>query len=458
MTPEYQAFLASKAPRAQAIGIEPSPMPDHLLDFAGYATSFAVRSGRAALFLSTGMTKTRCQLEYSKQAAAATNGRALILTPLAVARQFEREGLPLGYDVRVVRDQSEVTEGINVCNYDRLDKLDTRAFGSVSLDESSVLKSYTGKTTRALIEAFAETRFKLCATATPAPNDHMELGQHAEFLGVMPSNEMLARWFITDQTQMGRYRLKGHATIDFWDWMASWAMMADSPDDLGFDGSRFVLPDLSIHRHRVIGDVRRPAGELFVSDVSATNMHTIKRQTATARADAVATLIAAEPSEFWVIWCDTDYESAALMDVLSDAKEVRGSQSIDLKESTLAAFAAGEFGQIVTKPSVAGFGVNWQHVARMAFVGRSFSFEQWHQAVRRCWRFGQKRPVDVHIIVAEGEEQIGRVIDRKSSDHAAMIAAMREASRRKLGRSSELKVAYDPKHDGRLPEWLVSAA
>jgi hypothetical protein len=380
----------------------------------------------------------------------------LLLTPLAVARQIEREGLALNYNVRVIRSQDEARDGINVCNYDRLGALDTVQFGAVSLDESSILKSFTGATTRALIASFAGHRFKLASTATPAPNDHMELGQHAEFLGIMASNEMLARWFVSDQTQMGRYRIKGHAEALFWDWMASWARCAETPDDLGFDGSRFVLPELRTIRHKAAGDIRAPAGALFLSDLSATNIHDVKRQTADARADAVAALVHEQSEEPWIVWCDTDYEADALAKRIPDAVEVRGSHTPDRKESALAAFSEGATRVLISKPSVCGMGMNWQHAARMAFVGRSFSYEAWYQAVRRCWRFGQTRPVDVHLIVAEGEDQIGRVIDRKSEDHRKMKRAMSEAMRRARAHASRLKIPYDAKHNGRMPSWLTT--
>ena len=301
--PEYAAFLAGKAPRPQAVGIEPGPMPSHLFDYQAECVRFALRQGRAAMFLDTGLGKTRIQLEWCRQAAEASNGRALLLTPLAVARQIEREGLSLGYDVRVIRHQDEARDGINICNYDRLAALDTVQFGAVSLDESSILKNFTGATTRALIASFEGHRFKLASTATPAPNDHMELGTHAEFLGLMRSVEMLSRWFINDTaTASQQWRIKGHAQDAFWDWVASWARCAETPADLGYDASRFVLPPLNIHRHKAAGDTRAAAGMLFASDLSATSMHAIKRETAQARAEAVGALVAAEPGEPWVIW------------------------------------------------------------------------------------------------------------------------------------------------------------
>ncbi len=456
---DYSAFLRAKRPTPQATGIEPSSMPAALFDYQAHCAEFAIRAGRAGIYLDTGLGKTAVELAFAQQAAEATNGRALILAPLAVAGQIARESCKLGIgEARVIRDQSEAHDGISVCNYDRLDKLDFSAFGAVVLDEASVLKAFTGKTTRALMDAFSGHRFKLAATATPAPNDHMELGQQAQFLGVMPSNEMLMRWFTADQTEMGRYRLKGHGEQDFWDWMASWSRMAQSPEDLGFDGSRFVLPKLNVRSHYTTADVRAMDGTLFALDTSATGIHDLKRQTTDARADVIAGVVLAEPAEAWVVWCDTDYEADALVKRLPDAVEVRGSMRIEEKESALEAFASGQARVIVTKPSICGFGLNWQHAARMAFVGRSFSYEAWYQAVRRCWRFGQTRPVDVHIAVADGEDQIGRVIDRKSDDHTRMKTAMRAAMLRARGLGPRVVRDYQPTHMMRLPEWIKSAA
>lgn len=456
---EYADFLARKAPKAQAVGIEPSDMPPHLFDYQADCVRFGLRQGRAAMFLDTGLGKTRIQLEWARQAAEASNGRALILTPLAVARQIEREALALGYSARVIRGQDEARDGINIVNYDRLGALDTIQFGAVSLDESSILKSFTGATTRALIASFAEHRFRLCATATPAPNDHMELGTHAEFLGVMRSQEMLSRWFINDtSTASQNWRLKGHAVNDFWDWVSSWARCAETPADLGYDASRFVLPPLNVVKHRAIGDAKPMDGALFIADLSATNIHDVKRQTADARADAVASLVQGEAGEPWIVWCDTDYEADALAKRIPDAVEVRGSHTPDRKESALAAFSDGSTRVLISKPSVCGMGMNWQHAARVAFVGRSFSYEAWYQAVRRCWRFGQTRQVDVHLIVAEGEEQIGRVIERKAEGHNTMRRAMAAAMLRARETRAETKIPYIPTHIARLPAWLTCAA
>jgi hypothetical protein len=457
MDDRYAAFLARKAPRADAIGFEPGDMPSHLFDFQAECTSAAIRMGRAGLYLDTGLGKTRCELEWSWQCLQQGNGKALILTPLAVAKQIEREGQALGYDCRVIRDQSEAKAGINICNYDRLDKLEPDAFDAVALDESSIVKNFGGKVAEGLIAAFAGHRFRLSATATPAPNDHMELGQQASFLGIMPANEMLMRWFINDTKEASqKWRLKGHAQDDFWDWMASWSRMAQNPEDLGFDGSRYVLPPLEVVKHRAVGGMVALDGGLLSSRVSATNMHEIKRQTAGARADVMATV--SDDDQPFICWCDTDYEADALKDRMPDAVEVRGSMSIERKEENLEAFSLGQVRRIITKPSVAGFGLNWQHCANMGFAGRTFSYEAWYQAVRRSWRFGQARPVTAHIAVADGEDQIGDVIDRKATDHAKMKAAMVKAMRRAVNRGAARKITYSPTHKGTVPSWLTSAA
>lgn len=452
---DYAAFLARKAVVAPQRGLDAVPhLAPHLFTFQRSCVDFLLRVGSGGLFLDTGLGKTRCELEWAAHAAEATNGRALILTPLAVARQHEQEGSSLGYKVRVIRSQDDADEGINVCNYDRLGLLDPSAYGAVALDESSILKSFTGKTTRALIAAFERARFRLSATATPAPNDHVELAQHAAFLGVMARDEMLVRWFIHDSADTGTWRLKGHAVGPFFDWMASWSRMAEHPRDLGDDHRGFDLAPLNVHRHRAADSPDVPTDGLFGALMSATTLHDVKRATAEARAAVVAGLVCDQKREPWVVWCDTDYEADALSRAIPDAFEVRGSHTIDRKESALAAFADGSARVIVSKPSICGFGLNWQHCARVAFVGRSFSYESWYQAVRRCWRFGQTRPVDVHLVVAEGEDQIGHVIDRKAEDHRTMKAAMVAAMRRAMESAAATRTPYNPTHEGRLPEWL----
>jgi len=458
---EYLDFLARKAVKAPRRGIDRVPdLAPHLFPFQRHCAEFALRAGAAGVFFDTGLGKTEIQLEWCQRALEASNGRALILTPLAVAQQTKRRADRWGYTARVIREQSEAGLGINICNYDRLDKLEPAFFGAVSLDEASILKSFTGKTTRRLIETFKGLRFKLVATATPAPNDHMELGNYAEFLEVMAANEMLSRFFINDtSTASQQWRLKGHAISAFWDWMASFSRMAEKPSDLGDDDDGFILPPFEVQRHRAKDTaLDRDLADMFGAPVlSATTLHDVKRQTSAARADAAASAVASDPRRPWIIWCDTDYEADALKQAIPDAIEIRGSQSIEEKEERLAAFETGAH-KLIAKPSMCGFGLDWSHCARMAFVGRSYSYETWYQAVRRCWRFGQKEKVVVHLIVAEGEAEIGRVIDRKAGDHAEMKAAMRAAMRRASGGITETKLAYLPTNKARLAPWLKSAA
>lgn len=456
----YASFISGKIPRADARGLRDIPkLSSHLFPFQRKCVEFLLGVGSGGLFLDTGLGKTLVQLEYAEHARQAANGFALILSPLAVGQQIAKEGVRFGYPSRVIRDQSGAREGINICNYDRLHLLDPSAFGVITLDEASILKSFGGKTATALIESFSSHRWRVPATATPAPNDHMEMGQYAEFCGIMRSNEMLSRFFINDTSQASQqWRLKRHGVNAFWDWVASWCRLAQMPSDLGDDDSGFELPPLKIIRHRAAESAPLMTGGLFGDEpLNALNMHATKRATASKRATLAADLVNSD-REPWVIWVDTDYESQAMLDLIGsqpDVIEIRGSMDSDRKERAITEFGDGSRRVIISKPSLTGFGLNWQHCARTVFVGRSFSYESWYQAVRRFWRFGQKRPVEVHLVVAEGEESIARVIDRKADDHGEMKIAMRLAMRRNDGKESQTRVAYDPKHDGRLPTWIA---
>lgn len=456
----YAEFLASKARRADERGLAVAPeLSSHLFPFQSACVDHHLRVGAAGCFLDTGLGKTEVQLEFCQRAMEATNLTPIIWTPLAVAGQTKRRAEKWGYEARVIRDQSEAKSGvINICNYDRRDRIDPTEFGIVSCDEASIFKSFTGVTRRELADAHNGARFKLVASATPAPNDHMEFGSYSDFLEIMAANEMLSRFFINDtSTASQHWRLKGHAERPFWDWMASWARMAERPSDLGDDESdaRYTLPGLEIVRHGTnIVNIKSDDGDMFGGlGLSATSLHDVKRQTGEARAEAIAEAVSADPNEPWVIWCDTNYEADALMAAIPDAVEVRGSQSIDEKEEKLDGFSARQFNRLIAKPSMC-FGLDWPFCARMAFVGRSYSYETWYQAVRRCLRFGQNRKLMVHLAIAEGEMATGAVIDRKSGDHAKMKAAMRAAMLRAQTQSVSTKIAYQPKFEGRLPAWM----
>ena len=454
---DYESFLASKVVAAQSRGMSSVPrLSKHLFPFQNHSVDFGLRAGSFGLFLDTGLGKTACELEWASHAAEQSNGKALILTPLAVARQIEKEGLRWGYDARVIRDQDDASPGINICNYDRLDALDPSQFGAVVLDESSILKNFSGKTTMALIRAFAQHRWRMAATATPAPNDHTELGNHSEFLGVMPMNDMLVRWFLNDTADTGTWRLKGHARESFWNWMASWCRMAEHPRDLGDSIGGYDLPELKVIRHQAdSSDVKGDEGTLFqIADVSATGIFKVKSQTADARARMVGEIVA--NNDPWLIWCDTDFEQSAIEKILgANCISVRGSLSISEKEKRIESWMNGDKPWMVSKTSIMGFGLNCQFCWQQVFAGRSFSYESWYQAVRRSWRFGQKRPVQIHLVVAEGEDSIGRVLDRKADDHQSMKREMSSAMRRAMGLESIVRVKYEPTHEGRLPKWFA---
>jgi superfamily II DNA or RNA helicase len=459
---EYESFVARKLSAVPPTGIESpvsvSPLlKPHQRDGVGWA----LRRGRGCLFEDTGLGKTLQELEWARHVAAFTGRPVLILAPLAVASQTAREGRKFGIDVTVCREQADVRPGVNVTNYERLHRFDPSAFGGVVLDESSILKSYDGRTRTAIIEAFAATPFKLACTATPAPNDHVELGNHAEFLGVMTRTEMLATFFCHDGGETQTWRLKGHAEEAFWKWVCSWALCVRKPSDLGHSDEGYDLPGLDIVHHTVATEDRdaRGAGLLFALPArSLTEQRAVRRGSLEKRVARVADLVAAEPGEPWVVWCELNDEGDALTDAIHGAVQVSGSDSAEEKERRLVDFAEGRTRVVVTKGSIAGFGLNWQHCARTAFVGVTHSYEGFYQSVRRFYRFGQARRVVAHVVSADLESEVVASLKRKEADAArmgeAMVAAMRAtqiANVRGLARESD---AYGAGVEMRVPGWI----
>jgi hypothetical protein len=459
----YFDLIARSVVRHESVGIEPPPLNAAMFPHQRHATEFALREGRSALFLDTGLGKSLCALDWGRIVANHTGKPVLMLAPLGVVGQHVREATKFGIEAKAVREQNEIAPGVNIANYERLHLFESGVFGGLILDESSIIKNFSGIVTRRLMEFGSHIPFRLCCTATPAPNDHMELGQHSQFLSVMSSSDMLSRWFIADQRNMGRYRLKRAAVTSFWNWVASWSRCIEKPSDLGFCDDGFALPELKLQRHIVRADWSQQAGEdgdqirLFrLPDNSATAIHREKRITNAARAAVVADIVRAEPDEPWLIWCDTDYEADELGARLPEATEVRGSMSAEMKEDRLLGFAEGRYRILISKASIAGFGLNYQHCARMAFAGLSFSYEAFYQAVRRCWRFGQSRPVNVHVACADTEEAIWQVVSRKSADYEGMKAAMRKAMAEAVEHRT-VKVDYQPAKSARLPAFLEVA-
>jgi hypothetical protein len=351
---------------------------------------------------------------------------------LAVAHQTIGEGAKIGVPIEYVRSQAAADASICdvvITNYDMLKEFTAKNFVGVVLDESSILKQYTGATKRMILEMFHGMRFKLACTATPAPNDHLELGNHAQFLEVMESNEMISRWFINDTMRAGGYKLKGHARGDFWRWVCSWAVCISKPSDIGFSDDGFVLPELKIHKCEVAIPMERgkELGKLFFdASLSATGMWKEKAATAIDRC-AKAIEIIGDSKDPWLVWCDTNYEADLLKAGLPGAFEVRGSDSISKKEDGLSGFASGKYPKLITKTEIAGFGLNYQHCNKMVFVGVSYSFEKLYQALRRSWRYGQKRPVDAYLVYAESEGDIMAILQEKQAKHAEMQREMNSA-------------------------------
>lgn len=361
------------------------------------------------------------QLEWAKHVP----GKVLILAPLAVAHQTIREGEKFGIECEYARKQDETNGAkITVTNYEMLEHFDPARFNAVVLDESSILKAYDGKTRTRIIESFRSTPFRLACTATPAPNDYMELGNHAEFIGVMKRMEMLSMFFVHDGGETQKWRLKGHAQSEFWKWLCSWAVMLKKPSDLHYDDGPFILPSLEYHHHKVLSDPTD--GALFPMEAQTLQERiAARRDSSDERAAKVAEIINGAGDK-WIVWCGLNKESAKISRLIQDAVEVKGSDSIGHKEKSLLGFANGDIRVLVTKPSIAGFGMNFQACHNMAFLGLSDSWESWYQAVRRCWRFGQNETVSVHVVTAETEGAVVANIKRKESDAEKMAVEMVE--------------------------------
>lgn len=443
---EYDDFVKAKRRSEVATGHAPGDLNEHLFDFQHAIVSWAVRRGRAAIFADTGLGKTLMQLSWADEVASHTKGIVVILAPLAVSEQTIEQGKTFGIEVtRIPHGESPSAPGIWITNYERIGALNFSELHGIVLDESSILKSHNGKTRTAIIESCQSIPYRLSCTATPSPNDFDELGNQCEFLGVMTRTEMLATYFINDAGDTGTWILKGWGQSRFWEWMGSWAVVLRSPADIGFDGSRYDLPKLQYHEHVVetdtIGDelFSRPA-------MGLAERRKAQRDSIQSRCKALADIVNAEPNEPWLIWCHLNDEADLIESLLSDSINVQGSDSPEVKTKNMMAFTHGDLRVLCSKPKICGYGMNWQHCARMAFVGLDDSFEKFYQAVRRCYRFGQKREVQVHIFTAENEGQILQNIKRKELQHhemsANMIEHMKDIMNKELAGTSNIVDEY----------------
>ena len=456
---DYKEFISNKFIKQKDSGfkIDKSELNPVLFDYQKDLVVWALRKGKAALFTGTGTGKTFMQLSFADKVFQRTNKPVLILSPLAVSKQTELVARDiLNIPAKVCECQEDVIDGINITNYEKLEKFNTSIFGGIVLDESSILKSFTSSTRNLIIDLFKFTPYKLACTATPAPNDFMELGNHAEFLDVMTRPEMLSMFFYHDGGDTSKWRLKGHAVDKFWEFVSSWAAMLTMPSDLGYSDEGFKLPPLDI-KEVVIKSDKKPEGCLFAFEAQDIQERRANRKATLSDRVAECANIVNSSEDIFLVWCDLNDESAELKRQIKNSVEVKGSDSPEHKEKAMLDFAAGKIKCLISKPSICGFGLNFQVCHKMAFVGLSDSFEQYYQAVRRCWRFGQKSPVEVFLITSELEGAVLDNIKRKEKDAdvmtQSMIAMTKDYVINNIKNSEYIDRTYKPKTDIIVPSW-----
>jgi hypothetical protein len=465
----YLTFLDQKVRMAPAVGFDPvdSLMPAAIKPFQRDIVTWACRRGRAAVFAGTGLGKTIQELTWAQQVTEHTGGRVLLFTPLAVAEQTVAEAAKFGIDgVAYAKDEASISTPIVVTNYDRRQHFDPADFAGVVLDESGIIKDHDSRTRNDLTEACRDVPYLLCGSATPAPNDWTELGQHAEFLNVMSAKEMLAMFFVHDGAVRANaeeeWRLKRHAAADFWRWVASWSVMIRHPRDLGYDEPGYDLPPLDMRQVTVKASMAPAGGMLFPMQANTMQERLAARRDSIAeRVAEAARLVAEAPDQPWLIWCNLNAEADALVKAIPGAVNVQGSDAPELKSKRLLGFARGEPRIMVSKPSIAGRGMNWQHCSRMIFVGLNDSFEQLFQAVRRCWRFGQSKPVTAYLIASDMEGAVVANLRAKEAKYEAMAEAMVEHMRdmsTAAVRGGRISAStYSPTQTMEVPAWLTAA-
>lgn len=427
---EYGDFLNNKLARVQPVGFDADVNNPGLWDWQASVTRWAIKTGRAALFEDCGLGKSRQQVVWADAVAKQTGDPVLIGSPLAVAPQTVREGVKVGIEVHHVEMDADVKPGVNITNYEKLNRFNLKRFGGFVPDESGILKSYMGKTKRFLVEAFRDTPYKLACTATPAPNDLMELLNHAEFLGVMRSSEALSIWFTADQSESGKYRLKGHAQKDFWRWVASWAVCISKPSDIGYSDEGYILPELTeIDEIIPVSEMADDwtDGMFRKIEMSATGFHAEKRRTLSARCARSAEIARSVPDEQFIIWTYQNDEADELKRLLPEAVEVRGNHSAEYKERAALDFVDGKFRVLISKPSIFGYGLNFQNCRNAVYNGLDYSFEGYYQTARRLWRFGQTQPVRLWRVLGSTEQNILNVINAKARQKEEMEFGMAQA-------------------------------
>jgi hypothetical protein len=446
---DYAEFLDRKTHVGAEHGFEPVWMPTMLFPFQVALTEWAIRKGRAAIFADCGLGKTFMQLTWAENVARKTDGRVLILTPLAVAFQTVKEGAKIGVEVTHRREGLHAGDRIVVANYERLHYFNAGDFTGVVCDESSILKNFDGETRKAITDFMRKRPYRLLCTATAAPNDYLELGTSSEALGELERKHMLAQFFTHDGGDTSSWVLKGHArTGQFWRWVCSWARALRKPSDIGCEDDGFDLPPLSVRAH-VVTAARPRDGYLF--DIPAVGLDEQRqdlRRSIAERCDMAAQLINAHNRPA-VAWCNLNEEGNRLAKAIRGAVEVAGADSEEHKEQTFAAFIRGDARVLVTKPSIGGFGLNLQHCAHETFFP-SHSYEQYYQAVRRCWRFGQVNPVTVDMITTDGQENVLRNLERKAEQASQMFDVLVAM----MGKELRIEKRTASAKSAEVPSWL----
>lgn len=440
----YQQFIQSKFITHKTEGFDVEFINPSLFDFQQSLVRWALKKGKAALFEDCGLGKTIQELEWAHHVNLKTGKPVLILAPLAVSKQTKEEGEKFGYDVKVCQDQKDITNGINITNYEKLHKFNPREFAGVVLDESGIIKHFAGKIRNQVIDIFNRTPFKLCATATPAPNDYVELGSTSEFLNVKTSSEMRSMFFVNDTKDTGNWRLRGHASKSkFWEWIASWGVMIQNPSDIGFDGSKFILPELNVKN--IVIPSKTNQYTIGIDAAKTLSERREARMESLPERVAMAADIINNSNEIHLVWCNLNAEGEALRKAIKDSIEIKGSDTEDFKETAMIDFQKNKIKCLITKPKIAGLGINWQNCSNQLFAGLSDSFEQYYQAVRRSYRFGQSNPVNIKIITSEKEGAIVENVRRKENDMKTMFQNM--VKHMKSAMNHELSSFHGTMHD-----------
>jgi hypothetical protein len=450
---KYQDFIKTKKTTIENCGFNPGKFHDLLFQFQKDISSWSIKKGKSAIWAGCGLGKTFMQISWAKQVADYTKRPVLILAPLAVSTQTIKEGKKINIDISLANDGI-----IRINNYEQIHNIDCSIFAGIVLDESSILKNFAGKFKNKIIEAFHDTPYKLCCSATPSPNDFTEIGNHAEFLNICSRSEMLSAYFVHDSGETQKWRLKGHAEKAFFEWLSTWAVMLEKPSNLGYPDDGFILPRLNIYQHTV--KAKTDNMSLFPAPARTMNERRQARKESLEDRCKLAAELSSKSDDPWLYWCDLNDEGRLLSELVENSVEVKGSDKSEIKERYMIGFSKGTYQKLITKPKIAQFGMNWQHCNNMVFVGLSDSFEAMYQSIRRCWRFGQTRPVNVHIIISEKEGNVLANIQDKDAKAKKMlnlmILCMNDLSKAEINNTSNQKNKYITNKKMELPEWMSS--